>query len=116
MPEVETLPVETTPKSDTDFQKFMQAVTAPIEEEKDPDQYRIILHNDPVTPFWIVVQILEEVWDLPHHRAEQVMMAAHTQGTAIVCVLPENDANERLLRARDMSKDYPLTFSLEKDD
>lgn len=116
MPEVKESPVNAPAKTDSDFQRFMQAVMVPVDEPKDPEQYRVLLHNDPVTPFWFVVQVLEEVWDLPHHQAYQVMMAAHTQGNAIVCVLPENDANERLLRTQEMSKAYPLTFSLEKDD
>jgi ATP-dependent Clp protease adaptor protein ClpS len=81
------------------------------------DQWKIIVHNDEVTPYDYVIHILGDLFMLSEELADHVAWTAHTKGVAVVVVRPRLEA-EKLVkvahgRARQVS--YPLTFSLEQD-
>ena len=50
--------------------------------------YRVIIHNDDVTPMDFVVVILQRIFELNPLQAEHVMLVAHLEGMAYVCTLP----------------------------
>lgn len=77
----------------------------------------ILIHNDEVTPYDYVINILGDLFMLSEELADHVAWTAHTKGVAVVVVRPRVEA-EKLVkvahgRARQVS--YPLTFSLEQD-
>jgi ATP-dependent Clp protease adaptor protein ClpS len=77
----------------------------------------ILIHNDEVTPYDYVINILGDLFMLSEELADHVAWTAHTKGLAVVVVRPRAEA-EKLVkvahgRARKVS--YPLTFSLEQD-
>ena len=77
----------------------------------------ILIHNDEVTPYDYVINILGDLFMLSEELADHVAWTAHTKGVAVVVVRPRVEA-EKLVkvahgRARQVS--YPLTFSLEQE-
>jgi ATP-dependent Clp protease adaptor protein ClpS len=79
--------------------------------------YRVIIHNDDVTPMDFVVYVLRSIFILAIVRAVQVMYAAHHHGSAYVQTLPKAEAQERVHRAHFAAKlqGFPLRFSLEEE-
>ena len=81
------------------------------------DLWKIIVHNDEVTPYDFVINILGDLFMLSEELADHVAWTAHTKGIAVVVTRPRAEA-EKLVkvahgRARQVS--YPLTFSLEQE-
>ncbi len=103
-----------------------QTVEAPVlpietmESRQDVDEeprWRVLIHNDDVTPFEYVIRVLLQIFLLSEEIAEHVANTAHTEGQAVVVVRPRNEA-ERLVkvaRARARLDGYPLTFSMEQE-
>jgi ATP-dependent Clp protease adaptor protein ClpS len=93
-----------------------QPVAEPVRTENS-NLWKIIVHNDEVTPYDFVIQILGDLFMLSEELADHVAWTAHTKGVAVVGVRPRAEA-EKLVkvahgRARWVS--YPLTFSLEQN-
>ena len=86
------------------------------ETELEP-LYRVIIHNDDVTPMDFVVHILKTVFYLSNDKAAQIMFTAHYYGTAYVQTLAKSEAEKRIQRAHSESNDagYPLKFSMEPE-
>jgi ATP-dependent Clp protease adaptor protein ClpS len=79
--------------------------------------YRVIIHNDDVTPMDFVLRILRTVFLLDAVRALQVMYTAHYHGTAYVQTLPKSEAVRRVGQAHITARlnRYPLRFTLEQE-
>jgi ATP-dependent Clp protease adaptor protein ClpS len=79
--------------------------------------YRILVHNDDVTPMEFVVHVLITIFLLPLSNAQYVMHTAHLTGLAYVQTLPHHEARRRINKAvfaaRLMS--LPLRFSMEPE-
>lgn len=85
-----------------------------VETELDPP-YRVVLHNDEVTPWGFVVVVLRIVFNFDQARAEGITLEAHQTGLAHVTTLPKEQAKYCVGKAHGMARDagHPLTFSLE---
>lgn len=115
--EVET-PVQTPAvPQDPKFKEFLKGLTDDKAENQDkkPDNYAIILHNDATTPYQIVVHVLREVFGMSENRAQLIMMTAHHDGKCVVCILAEPEAEEKMRLARQASNGTELTFTMEKE-
>ena len=88
------------------------------EEQKLAPLYRIIIHNDDVTPMDYVVGILMKEFDREYEQAVKIMMEAHHTAAALVMVCGEEEATRRVERAHSLARTqkYPLTFSIEPED
>ena len=80
--------------------------------------YRVLIHNDDVTPYDYVIAVLRTIFNLSHELAEHVTWVAHTSGVARVVTLPRRKAQRLVDKAHMAARldGYPLTFSLEPDD
>jgi ATP-dependent Clp protease adaptor protein ClpS len=92
-----------------------------IDEETrtEPTQeplYRVLIHNDDVTPMDFVVTVLRNIFMLSAPDAVEVMVTAHTTGLALVQILPKAEAEKRIARAQFAAgiEGYPLKFSMER--
>jgi len=87
----------------------------PEEEAERQRPWRVLLHNDDVTPMEYVTQLLHRQFGLSWARAALVMLKAHVSGLAQVCVLPRDEARERIAvaHARARGDGWPLRFSAE---
>jgi ATP-dependent Clp protease adaptor protein ClpS len=80
--------------------------------------YRVLVHNDDVTPYDYVIAVLRTIFDLSHELAEHVTWVAHSTGVAYVLTRPRSEAERLVNKAHVAARldGYPLTFSLELDD
>jgi len=103
----------------------MQTQTLPeieiIEEQAEQTEleplFRVIIHNDDVTPMDFVVQILKTIFFLSNDRAADVMLTAHVTGLAYVQTLAKSEAEKRINKAHFAAglEGYPLRFSMEPE-
>jgi ATP-dependent Clp protease adaptor protein ClpS len=79
--------------------------------------YRVLIHNDDVTPMEFVVHVLTTVFLLPLSNAQYVMFTAHLTGVAYVQTLPFHEAQRRVNRAvfGARLRSLPLRFSMEPE-
>lgn len=86
------------------------------ETELEP-LYRVIIHNDNVTPMDFVVHILKTVFYLANDRAAEIMFTAHYYGTAYVQTFAKSEAEKRISRAHFEANNagYPLKFTMEPE-
>ncbi|MFN8383359.1 MAG: ATP-dependent Clp protease adaptor ClpS [Anaerolineales bacterium] len=79
--------------------------------------YRVIIHNDDVTPMDFVVEVLKQIFFLANDRAAEIMLVAHIKGSAYVQSLPHMEAEKRVQRAHHAAgmEGYPLHFSTEPE-
>jgi ATP-dependent Clp protease adaptor protein ClpS len=102
---------------------MMQTKTTP-EIEITPDEeteleplYRVIIHNDDVTPMDFVVNVLTNIFFILQPDAVEIMLAAHYSGLAYVQTLPKSEAEKRVNKAHFAAglEGYPLHFSIEPE-
>jgi ATP-dependent Clp protease adaptor protein ClpS len=91
-----------------------------IIEETETDLeplYRVIIHNDDVTPMDYVVHILKTVFYLANDRAAEIMLTAHVYGSAYVQTLAKSEAEKRINKAHFEANNagYPLKFTIEPE-
>ena len=115
--------------SGTDMNPQMQ--TRPSNPERDTDTdvdqdeliwvetpYRVLIHNDNITTFEFVIDLLQKVFKHPRSMAEQIATITHMAGTALVCVRPQGEAerlvNQSIFAAR--LEGFPLMLSCEADE
>ena len=85
------------------------------EETAEEPLYRVLIHNDDVTPMDFVVTVLRNIFKLSAPDAVEVMFTAHYQGIALVQILPKAEAESRIAKAQFAAglEGYPLKFSME---
>ena len=93
-----------------------EAVEARSETRLAP-LYRVLIHNDDVTPMDFVVRVLQEIFKLDFFRAWRVMLEAHQSGVAHVVTEPLERAEFHVDQARSLARPrgYPLSFSIEPE-
>jgi ATP-dependent Clp protease adaptor protein ClpS len=86
------------------------------ETELEP-LYRVIIHNDDVTPMDFVVHVLERIFFVRGSEAVEIMYTAHHKGVAYVQTLPKSEAQSRTGKAHFAAglEGYPLRFTLEPE-
>jgi len=87
-----------------------------LEESLEP-RWKVIIHNDDITPYDFVISVLLRFFQLNSTDAERVTWTAHTGGIALVAVLPKKDAEYKVGRAHFAAslEAYPLTFTIEPE-
>lgn len=93
-----------------------------IDEEQEQETtyeplYRVLIHNDDVTPMDFVVHVLNTIFMLLPPDAIKVMYLAHYRGEAVVQILPRSEAEKRINKAHFAAglEGYPLHFSMEAE-
>lgn len=94
-----------------DIEEDTQEIT-----EKEP-LYRVIIHNDNVTPMDFVISILTKIFFISGPHAMNIMLTAHYTGMAYVQTLPKSEAQKRIGKAQFAAglEGYPLKFSMEPE-
>lgn len=79
--------------------------------------WRVLIHNDDVTPMEYVIQVLQEVWKLSFLSSTKIMLEAHLKGVALVKVESQEQAEFHIEQAHSMARGrgWPLTFSMEPE-
>jgi ATP-dependent Clp protease adaptor protein ClpS len=86
------------------------------EEALEP-LFRVLIHNDEVTPYDFVILVLQKFFQLTPLEAEHVTFVAHMSGMAYVVTLPLTEAQKRVGRAHFAAglEGYPLLFTIEPE-
>lgn len=95
----------------------IQIIEDQEEETKLEPLYRVLIHNDDVTPMDFVVHVLKTIFYLSNPRAFEIMLIAHITGLAYVQTLPRSEAEKRINKAHFAAglEGYPLHFSMEPE-
>jgi len=93
-----------------------QELDQQVESEVEPP-YRVLIHNDEVTPMEFVVVILMRIFEKSPLAAEHIMFTAHYEGVAYVATFPRSEAQKRVGRAHFAAQleGYPLLFTIEPE-
>ena len=85
---------------------------------KKPPMYKVILLNDDYTPMEFVVHVLEIFFGMNREKATQVMLAVHTQGSAVVGIFPRDIAETKSEQLNQYAQDnqHPLVSRVEMTD
>ncbi len=105
------------PRMQMASQLIPQKIRRPEEETAHEPPYRVIIHNDDVTPMDFVTHILVTVFFIPQENALTIMYTAHLNGSAYVQTLPRPEARKRINKAHFAARlrGYPLKFTMEPD-
>jgi ATP-dependent Clp protease adaptor protein ClpS len=89
----------------------------PDQETKLEPMYRVLIHNDDVTPMDFVTHILVSIFFLGYPEAVNIMLDAHRNGMSVVQILPKAEAEKRINKAHFAAglEGYPLHFSMEPE-
>lgn len=84
---------------------------------KEPSKYKVVIHNDDVTPVDFVIVMLMTVFNYDDNRAVDLTMAVHTQGKAVAGVYPYEIAEQKAIEATGLatSNAYPLVIKVEAE-
>ena len=87
------------------------------ETQLDPPS-KVILHNDEVTPYDFVVNVMRTVFGFSWPTAVAVTHTAHLRGLALVGVYPLEDAKYKVGQAHGLARaeGYPLTLTIEPEE
>ena len=79
--------------------------------------YRVLIHNDNITPMDFVVHVLKTLFYLSNDKAANIMFIAHVYGSAYVQTLVKSEAEKRVDKAHAEANHagYPLKFTLEPE-
>ena len=88
-----------------------------MDETELEKPFRVIIHNDDVTPFDFVIAVLCTIFELTVEKASAIAYEAHTAGQSLVTVLPFQEANRRVYNAQTAAREfgYPLSFTIEPE-
>lgn len=81
-------------------------------------RWKVILHDDPVTTFDFVLGVLRRVFAKSAGEAQRITREAHETGSALVDVLPLEQAEFRCEQVRSLARPhgFPLTTTIEPAD
>jgi len=77
-----------------------------------PRMYHVIMHNDDFTTMEFVVDVLKKVFFKPEAEAQQLMLAVHKEGKAIVGLYTYDIAVSKCQKVMRMARDQGFPFKL----
>ncbi|MDR2103962.1 MAG: ATP-dependent Clp protease adaptor ClpS [Treponema sp.] len=85
------------------------------EKLKEPEEFRVVLLNDPYTTMEFVVEILISVFHKPRDEANRIMMRVHLSGRGTVGIYPWDIAYTKVNQVHLLAQEhgYPLRCIIE---
>ena len=86
-------------------------------EAREPDRFRVLLHNDDYTTMDFVVEILMRVFKKPEPEATRIMLAVHNDGVGVCGVYTAEMAETKVDLVHRLAREagYPLRCSMEEE-
>lgn len=83
----------------------------------EPRRFKVIIYNDDFTTMEFVVKILRDVFFKQEAEAEQLMLAVHRAGQAVVGIYTYDIAKSKVKKATDMARaeNFPLRLSYQPE-
>ena len=84
-------------------------------ETELPRRYKVIVLNDDQTPMEWVVNILTQIFKHTQTKAQELTLAMHSEGSAVVGIYSYEIAEQKSVEATMLSRNngFPLAFKLE---
>lgn len=82
-----------------------------------PSKYKVIFHNDDITPMGFVVQLLSEIFGHDSEKSVSLMFEVHHMGKAVVGIYVKSIAETKQQMCITAAKkaNYPLKITIEKE-
>ena len=86
-----------------------------VRAPQKPGKFAVILHNDDFTPMEFVVYVLQEVFNHPFERAEQIMLSVHKEGMGVAGIYRLEIAEQKALETTHLARNsgHPLNVEIE---
>lgn len=86
-------------------------------EVREPDRYKVLLHNDDYTTMDFVVEILMRVFKKAEPEATRIMLAVHNEGVGVCGVYTAEMAETKVDLVHRLAREagYPLRCSMEEE-
>ena len=87
-------------------------------EIKEPEMFRVLLHNDDYTSMDFVVEILMGIFHKNLEDAQMIMINIHEKGRAVCGIYSHEIAETKAEQVKQLAKqnEFPLLATIEKDD
>ena len=104
------------PEYDDDRQLNGDILEDEDEDVKEPDMFRVLLHNDHYTTMEFVVEVLRVVFHKPLLEATKIMFDVHRKGIGVVGAFTLDIAQTKTEQVRTMAekREFPLRCTFEK--
>lgn len=101
--------------TDTHNDQEGSVVTEHILEVKEPQLYKVLLHNDDYTTMEFVISILETIFHKTANDAAQIMLNVHNEGVGIAGVYTREICETKISVVHQLAKknEFPLRCSME---
>jgi ATP-dependent Clp protease adaptor protein ClpS len=103
--------------ADTERRTGGEVLEKTRQQTKEPELYKVILHNDDYTTMEFVVQVLESIFLKTPAEAFRIMMQVHTQGQGLCGAYTYDIAETKVSTVHDLARErgFPLRASMEKE-
>ena len=103
--------------ADTERRTGGEVLEKTRQQTREPELYKVVLHNDDYTTMEFVVQVLETVFLKNPAEAFRIMMQVHTQGQGLCGAYPFDIAETKVTTVHDLAREhgFPLRASMEKE-
>ena len=81
---------------------------------REPQRYKVTIHNDDFTPMDFVVKVLTQVFFKQPAEAEKLMLQVHHSDKAVVGIYTYDIAVSKVTKAMQLAKDegFPLRLTI----
>ena len=85
------------------------------DEIKEPEMYKVVIHNDDYTTKEFVVAVIRKVFNKPAIEATKIMLSVHKTGRGVVGVYTWDIANTKATRVHQLARasEFPLKCTVE---
>jgi ATP-dependent Clp protease adaptor protein ClpS len=105
-------------ESDRDSEIVIGSDVEQIESEelKEPELYKVVMHNDHYTTMEFVVSVLRTIFHKPIIEATKIMMDVHKKGKAVVGTYTFDIAATKVAEVTERAREYeyPLKCTVER--
>lgn len=84
---------------------------------KEPGKFKVVIHNDDVTPMEFVIALLMRIFKHSQEAAMELTMLIHNEGKAIAGVFTFEVAEQKGMEATNVSRQnkFPLLIKVEAE-
>jgi ATP-dependent Clp protease adaptor protein ClpS len=103
--------------ADTERRTGGEVLEKTRQQTKEPELYKVVLHNDDYTTMEFVVQVLETVFLKNPAEAFRIMMQVHTQGQGLCGAYPFDIAETKVTTVHELARErgFPLRATMERE-
>jgi ATP-dependent Clp protease adaptor protein ClpS len=96
-------------------QRDLEILEKPAHEVKQPEMFKVVLHNDDYTTMEFVVEILEGIFHKSPVESHRIMLKVHTEGRGTAGVYPFEVAETKVEMVHEQARvnGFPLRATTE---